>query len=116
MNALRRLVVLGALALVALPAAAQGPADLTGAYRVNGMNADGSTYSGTAQVTQVGAAVTINWLIAGSGFSGAGIREGRVVTVNWGDANPVVYVVMPTGELHGTWAGGTALDKLTPAR
>ncbi|KMW59575.1 hypothetical protein AIOL_004557 [Candidatus Rhodobacter oscarellae] len=40
--------------------------------------------------------------------------DGRVVTVNWGSATPVVYVWMPDGTLHGTWDGGLALEKLTP--
>ena len=45
---------------------------------------------------------------------GVGVLDGRVVTVDWGDATPVIYVVMEDGELHGTWADGTALEKLTP--
>ncbi len=40
------------------------------------------------------------------------MREGRVVTVDWGAETPVVYVVMPGGALHGTWDGGMALERL----
>ena len=41
------------------------------------------------------------------------MRTWQVLMINWGQSTPVVYVVMPGGELHGTWAGGTALEKLT---
>jgi hypothetical protein len=88
--------------------------DLTGSYTVTGRNADGSGYSGTARITDTNGAVAIQWTVGGQSYSGQGIREGRVVTVNWGDATPVVYVLMPNGALHGTWADGLALDRLVP--
>lgn len=116
MSPMRRLVLAGLVSLAALPALAQGFGTIAGAYRVDGMNPDGSRYAGTAQVTETGTTVTVNWQIGGSSFMGAGVREGRVVTINWGQAEPVVYVVMPSGALYGTWAGGTALDRLTPLR
>ena len=92
-------------------AAAQG---VSGLYRVEGRNPDGSVYSGTAQLVDLNGKITIAWQVAGQGYQGSGTRIGDVVQVNWGDQYPVVYVVMPNGQLHGTWANGTALERLVP--
>ena len=37
-----------------------------------------------------------------------------MLVVTWGDTYPVYYVILPNGELHGTWANGTGLEKLVP--
>lgn len=66
------------------------------------------------QLTQSANVISMAWQVGASSYIGTGIRDGRVVIVNWGDATPVVYVVMPDGTLHGTWAGGLALEKLSP--
>ncbi|KHQ52101.1 LIC10280 family protein [Mameliella alba] len=92
-------------------------ADITGAYRVAGRNPDGSAYTGTLEMTANGAQYQLAWTIAGQVFRGTGRLEGRILTVDWqGDSNPVVYVLMPNGALHGTWADGHALDRLEPLR
>lgn len=108
-----------ALALATLPAlagplAAQSEMPISGAYRAEGMNPDGTTYSGTVQIADQGGIVAINWQIGSSNYSGRGIRDGRVLTVDWGDDAPVIYVVMSNGQLHGTWNNGTALERLIP--
>jgi len=87
---------------------------IDGSYRAAGLNADGSSYSGTVEITQQGDAVEFTWHVGDDIFRGAGPIEGRVVTIDWGDTYPVIYVVMDDGELHGTWADGTAMEKLTP--
>ncbi|MCO6383723.1 hypothetical protein [Oceanicola sp. 502str15] len=107
------LITLAALPLFALPAFAEG---LTGSYTVEGKNPDGSSYFGTAELVENGTAVSLTWTVAGSSFAGAGIVDGKLITVQWGDPNPVYYVITPSGALHGTWADGTALDRLTPMR
>ncbi len=108
----RRLCLAGAFALLAaLPALAQS-VDINGPYRAEGRNPDGSAYGGQAVVAEVNGAVQINWTVGDRTYSGNGVREGQVVMVNWGQADPVVYVVMPNGDMHGTWAGGSALEKL----
>ncbi|MBV7408052.1 hypothetical protein [Maritimibacter sp. DP1N21-5] len=94
--------------------AGPGLADVTGDYTAKGRNADGSVYSGTARLTETDGMVTVNWTVGTSSYSGTGPINGDVVTIDWGAASPVVYVVMPDGELHGTWADGAALEKLTP--
>ena len=113
----RTLAVLTAATLTATtPAAwAQGgkTADVSGSYTAQGMNPDGSKYNGTVQITQQGTAVDMYWSIAGQTYGGTGQLDGRVLTVDWGDQTPVVYVLMGR-ELHGTWSDGTALEKLTP--
>ena len=117
----RRFVLAGMLAaplaLVALsvPAPAQqAPAYfIAGAYDARGMNADGSTYTGQVQIVQTGSAVDFYWSVAGQSYSGRGVIDGRIVTVDWGSSSPVVYVLMGR-ELHGTWNNGLAVEKLTP--
>lgn len=96
---------------LAVPAAAQG---LSGSYTAQGRNADGSTYTGTVQLTQSANVVSMAWSVGGTNYIGTGVQDGRVITVNWGADTPVVYVVMPNGTLHGTWADGYALERLTP--
>ena len=103
---------LSALAtLLALPATA---ADLSGWYEARGMNPDGSRYTGQVELTENGGAVSMTWDVAGSSYAGAGTIDGKLITVQWGNPNPIYYVITPSGELHGTWAGGTALEKLVP--
>jgi len=123
----RRFLFSGLALFAAIPALAQGkksagantvaPAygtSIMGNYVSHGLNADGSAYTGDVTVVQQGDAVEFTWVVAGDTMRGQGVIEGRVVTVDWGDTTPVVYVIMPDGELHGTWANGTALEKMIP--
>ncbi|MDF0600276.1 hypothetical protein P1J78_06005 [Psychromarinibacter sp. C21-152] len=125
----RRLLAAGLLSALATAAPAQqqqgkketGPGTkpvpvigIDGQYAAAGRNPDGSTYHGTVWIVQQGTAVEVEWSVGGDTYRGQGIIEGRVVAVDWGSDTPVVYVVMPDGALHGTWADGTALEKLTP--
>ena len=120
----RRLILAGLLSAVAAPALAQGKKgsgsasgstnSIAGSYTALGSNPDGTTYEGRCEITQQGHAVEFTWHIGDGTNSGSGIVEGRIVTVDWGDAHPVIYVIMPDGELHGTWADGAAFEKLTP--
>ncbi len=86
---------------------------LTGSYVAEGRNADGSSYSGTVEIADTGSAVGMTWNVGSQNYAGQGQLDGRVLTVNWGAAAPVIYVVMPDGSLHGTWDNGRALEKLT---
>ena len=122
----RRLILTGLLSGAALPVAAQGKKGagaedgmsraigVDGRYSAAGMNADGSKYEGQVDITQQGDAVEFTWVVGNDTFRGQGSIEGRVVTVDWGDSHPVIYVAMSDGTLHGTWGNGTALEKLTP--
>lgn len=107
----RRLLL--ALPLLLLPALALADG-LAGTYRAEGRNPDGSAYTGSARIEDDGATIRVFWKVGASSYSGVGFRDGRVVVVDWGQTDPVVYVVMSDGELHGTWAGGRALERLIP--
>jgi len=109
----RRFLLAALCAGLALPAAAQGvPGDISGSYRVEGRNPDGSAYSGRLTVQEsTGGAVAFAWIVANQSYAGVGTRDGRVVTVDWGAEHPVIYVIMPGGALHGTWADGKALER-----
>ena len=96
--------------LITTSAIAQG---LTGNYSAHGRNADGSAYAGVAAISDTGAQVGITWTVGGQSYAGSGQLHGRVLSINWGAAEPVIYVLMPDGSLHGTWDHGRALEKLT---
>ena len=109
---LRRVLAGVALALVCAGAAlAQS---VSGSYRVQGRNPDGSAYSGSVQIADANGTIAMTWKVGNQSYQGTGTRNQDVIWVNWGDQHPVVYVRMPNGELHGTWANGTALERLIP--
>lgn len=111
----RRLFLSAGFAALVLvpPVAAQTAGDISGLYRAEGRNADGSTYSGTVTVQEdPGGAVGFARIVGNQSYTGIGRREGRVVTVNWGAKHPVVYVIMPGGVMYGTWDDGRALERL----
>lgn len=89
-------------------------ADVSGSYFAEGRNPDGSTYTGDVRIVQEDGYASVSWRVGSQSYQGQGPINGDVITVDWGDAHPVIYVVMPDGELHGTWADGKALEKLTP--
>lgn len=103
-----------AAAAVVLAGSAALAQSVAGVYRAEGRNPDGSPYTGTVQIVEHGNTVEMNWQVGAQAYSGSGSRNGDVVWVDWGQAQPVVYVRMPSGELHGTWAGGRGLERLIP--
>ncbi|MEM9319425.1 MAG: hypothetical protein AAGA70_10520 [Pseudomonadota bacterium] len=106
-----RIAALAVMAGFAMTMSALG--QVAGEYFAYGRNADGSAYSGTVQIVQNGdGSFGVFWQV-GSAYSGIGMLNGRVFEVNWGDSDPAVYVLMPDGELHGTWGDGTGLELLT---
>ncbi|MCL6286168.1 hypothetical protein M3P21_21990 [Ruegeria sp. 2012CJ41-6] len=105
-------VIAGAALMVPQPIAAER--SISGTYSIQGRNVEGQIYQGVANIAQEGSFVNFEWRIGTQVINGAGSVDGRVVTVDWGSDSPVMYVLMSDGELHGTWADGLALDKLTP--
>ena len=70
---------------LALPAVAQGKSrSLTGEYVAEGRNPDGSAYRGTVRIEEADGAVAFAWTVGADTYAGTGMREGRVVTVDWG--------------------------------
>lgn len=109
---IRRLFLALPLALL-IPAVALAQS-IAGTYTAEGRNPDGSAYSGVVTISESGTAVHFFWKIGSSAYQGDGSRRQDVVTVDWGDQYPVYYLVMPSGELHGTWSNGRALERLIP--
>ena len=101
------------LALVLAPGLALARS-LTGFYEVWGRNIDGTVYTGTAEIRDDGKNVNVFWSTTIGKFSGTGVRDGKIVLIDWGSDYLIIYTVMEDGELHGTWADGYALDRLTP--
>jgi hypothetical protein len=87
---------------------------LSGRYKVEGRNPDGSAYFGVARIVDDKGKVAITWTIKDTEFSGQGRVVGKVLTVEWGSDTPVIYQIQQDGQLQGTWANGRALDILTP--
>ncbi len=112
----RRVFVAGLAALAMAHGVMANPAtsDITGHYIAEGRNPDGSAYVGTVQIAEVGGKVSISWTVGAQSYRGIGARDGRVLVIDWGADDPVIYVIMPDGSLHGTWAHGKALERLLP--
>lgn len=96
------LAVLLALGIV-LPAAAQR----SGLYDITGTNLDGSTYEGTMQLTQVGAAsFRVVWNVGGDIIEGVGMVSGHtfVTAFSVGDQTGLaIYEIRPGDVLEGVW-------------
>ncbi|WP_422026288.1 hypothetical protein [Roseovarius sp.] len=111
----RRLFAAAALATLATAATGHDTQilDISGQYTAQGRYPDGRAYAGVAEILQQGSEVEIYWSIDGQSYQGRGNVQGRIVTVNWGAATPIIYVVNGR-ELHGTWDNGTGLERLMP--
>jgi hypothetical protein len=95
-----------------LEAQAGRPPQLTGVYRVQGTNPNGSHYRGMLTLTPFGKDYLFKWWIARRTFTGSGQFAGKMLVVNWGQSSPVVYIIDRNGSLDGEWADGTATEKL----
>ncbi|WP_417700447.1 hypothetical protein [Pseudophaeobacter sp.] len=107
------LSVLLTLSLLSWPDLARAQS-VTGSYRAEGRNPDGSAYSGRVQISGTAEALVVEWQVANQRYTGKGSRNGDVIWIDWGQKYPVVYLRMPSGELHGTWANGRGLERLIP--
>lgn len=75
---------------------------LTGRYSVEGQNAQGAVYRGSATIRQTGQTYQIVWTIGQSTYSGTAIFDQDVLAV--GVASQVVlYRIAPDGRLFGLW-------------
>lgn len=80
---------------------------------VYGRHGDGHVFEGTATISAAEDGYAIEWLIGAASYRGIGVLEGRVLTVEWGTEAPAIYVVMPDGELHGTFEDDLGVELLT---
>lgn len=78
---------------------------ISGVYQVEGINPGGSTYRGTCTIVHnESGSYGFTWKIGTDTFEGTGILSDDVLTVDWGQPDPVVYTVSTDGKrLDGTW-------------
>ena len=99
------------------PTQPSGLDDLPGQYSVAGVNPNGSTYRGEVTITEDGGIYNFRWRISnGDVFRGKGRLRGRILTIDWGQKDPVIYHVDEDGTLRGKWAKGRGSEDLTPNR
>jgi hypothetical protein len=63
-------------------------------------------------LTPSGNQYRFSWWIGRQIFSGVGQFAGRMLVVNWGARNPVIYSFGGGDNLDGEWADGSATEKL----
>jgi hypothetical protein len=109
------------LATLSVTALAQS---VGGNYRVSGTNFNGSSYSGTAQITlATNSNCHINWVTGSTTSYGSCMRKGTTFAAGYilnGEVGLVLYELRPDGSLVGTWTlanqPGTGTETLTPMR
>jgi hypothetical protein len=87
-----------------------------GRYTVSGRNPNGSSYTGTVSISRRGERFELEWRVGSTSYRGTGTLENNLLTVDWGDAQPLVYALGDDGSLRGLWSGGQGEDVATPAR
>ena len=117
-----RILMLGLLPAASLAAAASAQT-VGGPYSVSGTNADGSSYTGTAEITLNGPACSISWQTGGSNSAGTCLLTGNAFGASYqlGDAPGLaVYQLQPDGTLKGQWttigAPGIGSETLSPSK
>jgi hypothetical protein len=111
-------------ALLAAPFAGSAHAQTVGgAYTVAGTNPDGSSYSGTAEITPGGSTCRIVWQTGPSTSQGVCMVSNKAVAAFYKlgtDFGLVVYELQPDGKLTGYWSivdkDGVGGEILTPKR
>ncbi|QCI63286.1 hypothetical protein [Phreatobacter stygius] len=123
MSTLRVAASAAFISLAALSAA--GAQEIAGRYQVQGENANGSGYSGTAEISgTAGGRCAIRWALVNTPPSqGFCMRQGDVLAVAYqlgNSAGLVVYRLGDNGVLDGTWTitgtEGVGKERLTPIR
>jgi len=91
----------------------QGPAGLTGRYRIVSAHAPGSTqaYTGVVDIRPTGATYQLRWQVGKQTIRGVGILKGHTLAAGWGPQGAVVLYERSGQRLEGTWApaGGKVL-------
>jgi hypothetical protein len=108
-----------ALAPQAPGAAATGSASavaISGNYTAAGTNPDGTHYTATVVIKNMGGNnYSFVWQTGSQNqtYNGTGALNGSTITVDWGQSAPVIYQVGSDGALRGTWDNGRASEILT---
>lgn len=105
MTRLVQRALLAIMLLLPLPAAADA---LLGRYDAEGVNPDGSSYRGSAEIVANGETYRITWWVGESVFDGTAILLNGTLSVAY-DGGLAVYEIGEDGLLRGLWApGGSA--------
>jgi hypothetical protein len=120
----RSVAVLTAAALLNLTAAHAAPGDIGGTYRVQGTNANGSPYQGTATITVTSAnTCRIVWKTGPTTSEGICMRNENAFSAGYvlqGDVGLIIYEINDDGSMDGLWTvadqPGVGTEKLIPIR
>ncbi|MGL4239558.1 MAG: hypothetical protein ACRCTI_00455, partial [Beijerinckiaceae bacterium] len=63
--------------------ASSAMAQMTGQYKVQGQNPDGSSYDGTARVEKTGDTWRVTWNVDGQRFTGTGIGDKDFIAIGY---------------------------------
>lgn len=85
---------------------------LGGVYFAEGANPSGTRYRGMVALTPAGNQYRFTWWIGTKVYSGVGQFAGRMLVVDWGQRNPVIYSFSQGDNLEGEWADGSATERL----
>lgn len=85
-----------------------------GQYKVEGRNADGTTYEGAVTISKHGKVYQLRWRVGSTSYKGSGTLKDNLLIVNWGSSTPVVYALAQDGSLTGLWDAGRGEEILTP--
>lgn len=111
-----------AFALVLL-LASTAMADVPGNYTCNGVNPDGTKYTGRVTISRAGEAYNIKWTIGTESHAGIAIRSDNHLAATWviqgvNSGGVVVYKILNDGRLVGKWVGSNGgritTETLTP--
>lgn len=87
-----------------------------GSYAVQGSTPEGAKYEGSVVISgEAASGFHVVWTIGGETYEGTGTLSGTTLTVDWGQAEPVVYKISADGAtLTGKWGKrGRGREKLT---
>lgn len=100
-------VVLVLSGVIGSTAAPDSPPDLTGMYRCDGMNPDGTAYKGVVEITTLRDTFRVVWKMDDGSVMGVGIYSGGVFAVSYFGGAPAVVVYKVDGNrLVGEWTMG----------
>lgn len=117
---MRRLVLAGLLALATCSLASAQ--DIGGSYAVTGTNIDGSSYTGTAEITVLSETTcAIEWTTGDTTSTGVCMRNGiafAAAHVQNDILGLLIYEVYEDGSMEGIWTvtgqDGVGTETLTP--
>jgi|SRR5688572_28258037 hypothetical protein len=106
-----RTILLGAIIVLSVAAGSMAapdpPTDLTGTYRCNGVNPDGSAYEAVVQITKRDGTFRVEWIMDGGSVLGVGIFSNGVFAASYFGGAPAVVVYKLEGDrLVGEWTMG----------